>query len=329
MRSGPILSILVAASWLLYPASSLALDTSEIEARLERAFTILNEFRGNTAVLDSARKELDAILAADPSYAPAYREYARYFIMAGAHGGHFEQTHLQAAEAALNRALEIDPDYADAFVLFGHLYFLMDRNTEAKRALAKAEALGSKSPWLHINWAAILFDEGKVAAANTRYKTVLDSNTDNFKAIRSARWGLVRGQMWRAQTLLNEYNGKESVLDAAKAELDAALSTEPNVARLHSLIAHYWLLRGFDETTGFDRDALENAERSLKTAIGLEPMFGDAQLRLAHVYILMRRPNDAKSALESAVANGNKSPLVDAYLAEIAQLENLVNKTMH
>jgi len=314
--------------WLFAPAPSLALDRANVEARLERAFNILNEFRGNTAVLDAARKELDAILAADPSYAPAYREYARYFIMAGVHGGGFDRTHLQAAEAALNRAIEIDPNYADAFVLFGHLYYLMGRTEEAKHALTKAEAIGTENPWLHLNWAAILFDGGRVDEANTRYRIVLDSKVDNFKAIRTARWGLIQGQMQRAKTLLNRYRGEKSILKAAKSELDAALSIEPNVPRLHTLIAKYWLLWGFDETAGFDPLALEYAEHSLKNAIDLEPMFGDAQLQLAQVYILMKRPKDAKAAVRSAVEQGTNSPMVEAYLAEISHLENMNDKAI-
>ncbi len=328
MKFGPILMICVATGWLFSPAPSHALDRANVETRLERVFNILNEFRGNTAVLDAARKELDALLAADPSYAPAYHEYARYFIMAGVHGGRFDPTHLQAAEAALNRAIEIDPNYADAFVLFGHLYYVMGRTAEAKQALTKAEAIGTENPWLHINWATILFDEGRVAEANARYRIVLDSGTDNFKAIRSARWGLIQGQMRRAQTLLNRYRGEKSILKAAKSELDAALSIESNVSRLHTLIARYWLLWGFDGNAGFNPVALEYAERSLKNAIDLEPMFGTAQLQLAQVYILMKRPRDAKAAVKSAVEQGTKSPLVEAYLAEITHLENMTNKAM-
>jgi Tfp pilus assembly protein PilF len=298
-------------------------------SRVQEIHDLLNEFRGSPALLASARQELERVLHENPSFAPAYRELARYFIMDSVRGYGYEEKHLLAAEAALKRAVKIDPNNSDAFVLFGHLYQLMDRSEEAKQALRKAEVLGTDSPWLHLNWAEILYSEGKIDEANARYKAVVDGGTVDFKALRSARWGLVRGPMQRAEALLNRYHGAKSDLEVAKRELDAALSIEPNVSHLHTLVARYWLSWGYSESSGYDPDALKFAERSLKNAIDLEPMYGEAHLRLAQVYILMRRPEDARAAVSAAIANGYASPWVQECLTEIKRLENMANRSIH
>jgi len=312
------------------PRTVGAADRESNDTRLQRAFEILNEYRGNDALLEAARSELETILKDDPAYAPAYREMARYFIMRGYGGQHGSgRDHLLAAEKALTRALAIDPAYADAYVLFGRLYYLMGRLEDAKDALNRATEIGTDSPWLDLNWADVLFAEGRTDEANSRYRSVLNSGTDNYKAIRSARRGLVRKPMEQAAHILDNHSGNRLLLQEAKTYLDAAISSEPSVARLHILLGRFWICWSQMGGPGYDEDSLQFAERSFKTAIALEPMFGNGYLKLAQVYILMNRLKEAKSALANAEKNGNTSVWITRFRADIAQRENLSSEIGH
>ncbi len=157
-----------------------------------RAKTLLNNYRGNSNNLIAAREILFGILERNQHYPPAYRELARYYIMSG-HISYqnFQVGSLENAEAVLRQAIDIDPDYADAYVLFGHLYRLMDRRKDAKEALVKAEKLGTDLPWLHLNWADLLVEGGQYKEAVERYESVLKGGTKNKKAIHVAFEGLI------------------------------------------------------------------------------------------------------------------------------------------
>jgi Tfp pilus assembly protein PilF len=162
-------------------------------SRFKHAVSSLDGYRGDSTLLEAARVELQDILARNPRYAPAHREMARYFIMRGhINSSSFEPGSLEAAEYAINKALEINPEYAEAYVLFGHLYRLMDRHREAVAAVEKAEKLGTNDPWLHNNWADLLIDEGKYEQAAQRYRKVINSKTPNKKAMGAALEGVIR-----------------------------------------------------------------------------------------------------------------------------------------
>ncbi len=187
----------------------------------ERARRLLDDNRGMTWELEAARVALTEVLEENPSYAPAYKEIARYIIMRGHLGSHrFRSGTLEAAEAALDKAVEIDPSYADAYVLYGHLYRLMKRHRKAEEALAKAERLGSKSPWLNVNWADIHLDLGRVEIAAMHYRMVLESGTRNKRAISTAQDGLINYYM-----VTRQYEKAEQMFRAQIAmEPDSAWS---------------------------------------------------------------------------------------------------------
>lgn len=147
---------------------------------VQEAASLLNSWRGDGAVLRDAKQKLDRALAADPSNAQAYREYARYYIMLEA------PRWFEDADQALHKALSLSPGYAEAYVLQGHLYYLDGRLEAAEQALKNAERLGTNDPWLQLNWADVLFAKEQYADAAQRCKTVLNSNTKNSKALVTA-----------------------------------------------------------------------------------------------------------------------------------------------
>ena len=227
------------------PASAPS-DSHDI--RLARARDLINAYRGDASLLDRARVDLEEILRQNPSFAPAYREFARYFIKRG-HINYlrFAPGSLELAEESLKKAITIDPDYADAYVLFGHLYRLMDRPEEAKLALKKAEAIGTSLPWLHLNWADILLDEGRNDEAAQKYRTVINSKTRNKSAMTAAFEGLTR------------YYESIGNLDGADEIYRKKIAYEPDSAWNHGNYAEFLLCvrDNFDAAIQRARDALD------------------------------------------------------------------------
>ena len=103
-------------------ASSVAASEA---ANLDRAVEFLDRYAGDDTVLEDAKRELDAALKADPDSAKAYREYARYFIMSGNSANGVGP--MQLAEKSIDEAIRLSPEFAEAYVLRGHLYTLMGR----------------------------------------------------------------------------------------------------------------------------------------------------------------------------------------------------------
>lgn len=185
---------------LLTSLVSLAADasdksplTGQYAAKFDHAVELLDGYRGNTSDLEVALTELSEVLNVYPRHAPSYREMARYSLMRGDNSSlPFSTGSMGAADAFVKKAIEINPNYAEAFVLRGHLFRLMDRHEDALAALRKAEALGTTDPWLQNNWADLLLDEGKFEEAARRYRKVIASETGNKKAMAAAIEGLVR-----------------------------------------------------------------------------------------------------------------------------------------
>ncbi len=163
------------------------------KAALDEAVELIDSWRGDSSVLNTARAKLDGILRSNPKVAAAHREYARYHIMSGYIGGRsVAPASLIAAERSLNEALRLDPRYAEAYVLAGHLYFLQNRLPDALDALARAKAIGTSDPWLPLNTADVLIAQGKLDEAALNYQSVTTSGTKNSKAMMAAFSGLIR-----------------------------------------------------------------------------------------------------------------------------------------
>lgn len=192
-RAAVALALLFSCSFVTAaPAGKAALSDADA-AKLRHAAGLLDAYRGGeTGPLEGARSELADVVKANPRYAPAWRELARYRMMSGhTNDGNFDPEALAAADGALAKAIENDPGYAAAYVLRGQLYRLMKRPADATAALEKAESLGSDDPWLHNNWADLLLDEGKFIEAGEHYRTVADNAAAPLKARLAATEGLI------------------------------------------------------------------------------------------------------------------------------------------
>ncbi|MEM6581811.1 MAG: tetratricopeptide repeat protein [Pseudomonadota bacterium] len=159
--------------------------------KFDQARDLLDSWAGQQEKLQEADRILRSILEEDVTFAPAYREYGRLFIMAGhINSNNFKDGSLGPAEASILKSIEIEPEYADSYVLLGHLYTNMKRYDDAELVLVKAEEIGTETPWLQLNWGELLKKRGEYSSAMERYQSVINKGTPNKKAYGSALNGI-------------------------------------------------------------------------------------------------------------------------------------------
>jgi len=103
--------------------------------------------------LQQAAGLLQSVLQANPSHVQARIEMARYYMSAGYDGSQVDGRMLDLASLELTRALAVEPGNANVQVLFGKLHENRGRYQESLASLEKAKALGTRNPWLHVNFA--------------------------------------------------------------------------------------------------------------------------------------------------------------------------------
>lgn len=233
--------LLVIFAFLIPYSLSVAVATEKsalpahYQKKFDDAVVLLDEYRGHASSLATARADLEDVLKEYASYAPAHREMARYYIMSGyINSLQFQPGSLEAADTSIKKAIDINPSYAEAFVLRGHLYRLMGRHQDAVSALEQAEKLGTTDPWLQNNWADLLIDEGKYEQAAERYRKVIDSKTPNNKAMVAAFEGLIR------------YYTGVGKLDQADEVFRLQIAFEPDAAWAYGNYARFLLCQKDD-----------------------------------------------------------------------------------
>lgn len=88
-------------------------------------------------------------------------------------GAALESSDKPAAEAAYRRAIELDPDYADAFINLGALLCEAERCGEAVELYDEAIRRFPDHPLLYFNRAIALEDQGRLSDALASYETCL------------------------------------------------------------------------------------------------------------------------------------------------------------
>lgn len=118
-------------------------------ARYDEARNLLDKYSGESAFLELGQQRLLYVLRKDPKFSPAYMQLARLAIMAD-NDGNGSRGYEVAAD--LNRkAIDIEPRYADAWVLMGYIDAHLGKHNDAQAAFEKAEEIGTANPWLQIN----------------------------------------------------------------------------------------------------------------------------------------------------------------------------------
>ncbi len=151
-------------------------------------------------------------------------------------------------EVSIDQALDLEPRYAEAYVIMGRIHISRYDVEHARDALKNATLLGSESPWLYLFYADILKGEAKWNASRLLYKVVIDAEITDKSAYHKA-----------LQELATNY---QATGDYETAELwfQRAIEFEPSPTCLNNY-ANFLIYRKADF-----KKAIEVGERSLEIA---------------------------------------------------------------
>lgn len=246
------LSVIVQASEWVSPIDlKYKLKAPQLYEKYVEARSYIDTYTGQQTNLVYADEILREILSQDPNFAPVYREYGRVYILLGyvnsvGNISNFEVGSLGLAEQTILKSIEIEPDYADSYVLLGHLYTSMNIYAQAEKSLRKAEKIGTKIPWLDLNWADLLMNQGQFDAALIRFNRIIDRRVSNKKAFAHALRGVTRYY----ETVSDNENAKKAYLKH--------IEYEPQLAWNWGNYASF-LLFDYGDVDG----SIKNAEKAL------------------------------------------------------------------
>lgn len=199
----------------------------------QTARTIIDNDNGIAYNLREAKRFIDLVLERNPDFAPIYVEKARYLITYHFNTSSFYSVGATETEKALRKAIEIAPDYADAYVLLGHFYTLTYDFTSAEKTLKKAKKLGSQSPWLRLNYASLLKKQGQVKEAHRINLEVAKEEPVNRNAYAAAA------------DFTASYFANHGKIREAEKWYKVLLETKPH-AYSHNTVTHFYIFKKYD-----------------------------------------------------------------------------------
>lgn len=128
-----------------------------------------------------AKYMLDRIIVATPDYAPAHYQLGRIFFKANQ-----GEKGLKAATESAMTAITFDPEFADAYILLGHVLLHQKKYKESAKQFVIAENKGTKNLWLYSRWGELHKEKKEVKQAAEKLEKVVAmplSNKNNNDAI--------------------------------------------------------------------------------------------------------------------------------------------------
>ncbi|MEE8167076.1 MAG: tetratricopeptide repeat protein [Myxococcota bacterium] len=241
-----------------------------------------NQFRGTG--IRFARRMFDRAIEVDPNYALAYAGVADccsflYMYWDGSNAN------LEGAESASRKALELDPELAEAHASRGFALSLSRRYDEARREFETAIQLNPKLYEAHYLYARACFQEGRLEDAVRHYEEAARVRPEDYQAL------------LLMQVPLHALGRDEDAKEALRRGLEVAekhLELNPDDAR-----ALYMSASALMQLDQRDR-ALEWGQR----AYAIDPSDSAVLYNLACLYALGGLTDEALDCLDRAVENG-------------------------
>jgi len=233
---------------------------------------------------DFARQMFARAIVIDPGYARAFAGVADCCSFLYMYWDSSEDN-LNEAEAASKKALELDPELAEARAASGLAFALRKDFASAQKEYERAIQLDPKLYEAYYFYARTLFQSGDLTRAAEMYEQAARLNPDDYQAV---------------SLLVGVYHGLGREAEAESTERRALRLTEKHV-ELHPDDARAWylgatiLVRMRDHKRGF-----EWARRALE----IDPEEMSILYNVACVYSLMGRTEEALSCLEKVMEHG-------------------------
>ena len=274
---------------------------------------------GVTEALEHFQRALDV----DPKFARAYSGIADCYSVLANHGYERNDVALPLAKDAAKKALELDPNLAEAHASLGLAYMQFKGNLEAaERELSEAIRLNPSYATARQWYSGVLHSQLRLddALEHAQLAIGLDplahimhinaaSILMNLKRLEDAR-----EHFMRAIELEPSYEGTYADLSrvemslwnwvGAKKALSEALKRQPNNVEALTAKSYLYFILGKKDA------ALEAAE----TALAMAP---DASITRDHwgqTLRLVRRPDEARQVFESLLADGDPKPWTPLFL---------------
>jgi tetratricopeptide (TPR) repeat protein len=195
--------------------------------------------------------EFDAAIATDPRFARAYAGLADSYYLIGFYSDMPFRDAMMKARAAAERALELDPDLAEAHASLAVIlaYFEWDF-PGADREFRRALTLDPSYPTGHHWYGIYLFDMGRTE----------ESIREGLRAVESDPLSVIIN----TDLALTYYHARR--YEEAIAQARRALELDPDFA-----VAHYTLGRAYTENGQYER-AVQALERAVALSDG-NPLF--------------------------------------------------------
>src|SRR5438067_735150 len=217
----------------------------------------------------AVHRRADAVLKKQPQSAPAYYIHGRSYVM---------EKNFPAAEDALKKAIELDPNLA---VLYNLLVSIYVQTNQLPEALKQVDTVLAKNPQYApaLLTSGIIYTQmGDFAKARDSYEKALAVNPNFIPALNN---------------LAYIYSEKLSNLNRA-AEL-ARKAHELNPAEPSIIDTFGWVL--------YRQGKYQEAAELLAQSAAKAPGNGEIQFHLGMANYMMGRSEDARVALEKAVAS--------------------------
>jgi serine/threonine-protein kinase len=224
--------------------------------------------------LDQGLRHLEAATARDPNYALAYASmgYAYMDIGVGVAGTLPSEEAFRLAKAAVERALELDPDLAEAHAVLGHLKYARDYDWDG------AEAEFKRAIELNPNSGDAFDMYGLLLSSQERYDEAIEAQA------RAHELDPLAHRMDLVTTYL-----RMGRYDDALRRVSKIVEVEPHLALGYLTLGWAYLLKGMQQ----------EGLSAMQKAISLSPDNALYLAQLGQAYGMVGRTDDAREILRT------------------------------
>ena len=233
---------------------------------------------------DFARQMFARAIVIDPRYARAYAGVADCCSFLYMYWDSVEDN-LNEAEAASRKALELDPELAEAHAAGGLAFALKKNFQKAQQEFEEAIRLDPKLYEAYYFYARTTFQSGNLVKAAELYEQAARLNPDDYQAV---------------SLLVAVYHGLGREAEAAATEQRALQLTERHIEIHPDDPRALYLGAGILARMGDHVKGLDWARR----ALAIDPEETSILYNVACVYALMGRSEDALSCLGKVMEHG-------------------------
>lgn len=192
----------------------------------------------------------------------------------------FKKDNLEAAEEALQLAIDLDPTYADAYESLGVILGRSERFQEAIEMMEKLSSVDPSSVMAHTNMSLYLMKLGKIEEAETQKGLATVKSFQKFGEEAKVKEEIEKKKQAEAAELLRKEEMYRQVL-----EIDA-----------DDTLANYGL-----GTIHLERAEYDQAIDCLEKVLAQDAKYSVAYLALGKAYLALRKQDSARDIFERGI----------------------------